>query len=152
MWQWSLFQFPAMILCCMSTPTFCFSLQLSFPKKKRQNASTIQMQNLMVYDHSDGVSSFQMRKLTGAVHQENKQTFSDRGRWCVSSVASPSLSSVTPWSLSLCHCPNCPDRSLPSHFRHSWREKDRDGVEKRQSALYHYLSNKVYLTAAKTNV
>lgn len=42
---------------------------------------------------------------------------SDHAR--VFAATSPSLFSVTPWSRSLCHCPDCPDCSLLSH----WRQK-----------------------------
>lgn len=42
---------------------------------------------------------------------------SDHDRDCVSALASPSLSSVTPWNPSPCHCPNCRDHLLLSHFR-----------------------------------
>lgn len=55
---------------------------------------------------------------------------SDRGRSCVSVEAAPSLSFATPWSRSLCHCPGCPDRSLPSHFRQRRCREARVSVEK----------------------
>lgn len=53
----------------------------------------------------------------GNLHNYASVRLSDRGRWSVSAAASPALSFVTPWSQFLCHCPNCPGRSLPSHFR-----------------------------------
>lgn len=42
---------------------------------------------------------------------------SDHDRGCVSALLSPSLSYVTPRNPSLCHCPNCLDHLLLSHFR-----------------------------------
>lgn len=71
---------------------------------------------------------------------------SDRGRWCASSVASPSLSSATPWIQSLCHCPNCPDRLPLSHFRVRARGRE---MNKSHCIIFRAL---VHSTATKTNV
>lgn len=57
---------------------------------------------------------------------------SDRDRYCVSVEAAPSLSFATPWTRSLCRCPNCPDHLLLSHFRQTEMKHGTQGEWKKK--------------------